>query len=98
MVSLVIPIILVQAERDLILEMIRVRNVTEIATEMHRPSILCTYIYDLAKNYHRFYETVPVLKNCSIDETKFRIQLTLRFILIVETIFSLLGIESFERI
>lgn len=88
-----------QLERLLILKIIEMKEAVSVATETHRPHILCNYLYDLAKLFHRFYETVFVLKGCSPGEMAFRVQLYVRFIVVAESVLSLLGIdETFERL
>ncbi|GAW87413.1 arginyl-tRNA synthetase [Bathymodiolus platifrons methanotrophic gill symbiont] len=96
--NLILPEVLAKVERDLILEIIRMPTVINLAIEKHRLNLICAYLYGLAKAYHRFYETAPIFKNCSIKEREFRLRLTYQFALIVDIIFSLLGIESFEQI
>jgi arginyl-tRNA synthetase len=36
--------------------------VLEATAEEYRPNFLCSYLYDLAGHYNRFFEQCPVLK------------------------------------
>ncbi len=55
------PILVEAEERDLGLALIRMQEVLEQAVSEGYPHYLCTYLYDLATRYSRFYESCPVL-------------------------------------
>ena len=85
------------AERALALKLARVRETIDSVAADLQPHVLCTYLYELAGDFMRFYESCPVLK-AEDDATRLgRMRLcdvaarTLRLGL------GLLGIETIER-
>jgi arginyl-tRNA synthetase len=57
------PTLIEAEERDLGLALIRLQEVLEQAVSEGYPHYLCTYLYDLATRYSRFYESCPVLSS-----------------------------------
>jgi arginyl-tRNA synthetase len=51
-----------EAERTLILTALEFADVIAEMTERSEPHLLCTYLFELAGVYSRFYETCPVIK------------------------------------
>ncbi len=51
-----------EAERALLVCILRFEATVELVAEHLEPHRLCTYLYELASAYHRFYEHCPVLK------------------------------------
>lgn len=49
------------AERKLVLEIGRLPEVVDQAADKLRPSVLCTYLFDLCKAYNQFQQQCPVL-------------------------------------
>ncbi|MBI1336369.1 MAG: arginine--tRNA ligase [Phycisphaera sp.] len=55
-------ILIVQpAERALAIKLLQLPGVIQSVAESLEPHRLCTYLYELAAAYHKFYETCPVL-------------------------------------
>ncbi len=50
------------AERQLALQLLQFPGVIDAVADSLEPHRLCTYLYELATLYHRFYEQCPVLK------------------------------------
>ncbi|MEM7561316.1 MAG: arginine--tRNA ligase, partial [Planctomycetota bacterium] len=51
-----------QAERDLVMKLLRFEDVLLNAVEEYYPSVLTAYIYSLAKQFATFFDQCPVLK------------------------------------
>jgi arginyl-tRNA synthetase len=85
------------AERALALRLSRLREALDAVASEPTPHLLCTYLYDLAAEFMRFYETCPVLGAADEAARLSRMRLcdltarTLRLGL------GLLGIEVIER-
>ncbi|MEM8782677.1 MAG: arginine--tRNA ligase [Planctomycetota bacterium] len=85
------------AERELVLKLSQFAGTVGAVGESLEPHRLCTYLFELATRYHRFYEACPVLK-AEDDATK-QSRLALCG-LVAETIqrgLGLLGIGVVER-
>jgi len=66
--------------------------------EKRNPSIIANYVYDLAKEYNRFYHEIPpILKDENENLKKFRLSLSEKTGLMIKTSLDLLGIEVPER-
>ncbi len=73
-------------------------EVIKEAEEKRNPSEIANYVYDLAKEYNRFYHEIPpVLKERNIDVKKFRLSLSQKTALVIKDALDLLGIEVPER-
>ncbi|NOZ35423.1 MAG: arginine--tRNA ligase [Chlorobi bacterium] len=67
------------------------------AGEKRNPSVIANYVYDLAKEYNRFYHELPVLKEENINLQKLRLSLSEKTGLIIKIALDLFGIEVPER-
>ncbi|MFS0787051.1 arginine--tRNA ligase [Shouchella sp. 1P09AA] len=61
------------------------------------PNLLCTYAFELASFYNRFYAQCPVIK-ASPEQQKRRLKLTELVLAQLEIIFSILGLPKLQRI
>ncbi|WP_099301087.1 arginine--tRNA ligase [Bacillus sp. Marseille-P3800] len=68
------------------------RGVSEL-----EPNLLCTYAFELASLYNRFYAQCPVIK-ASPEQQKRRLKLTGLVMAQLEIIFSILGLPKLQRI
>jgi arginyl-tRNA synthetase len=66
------------------------------ATEMN-PAIVARHVYDLAKEYNRFYQEVPVIKEPDLHTRNFRLYLSKKTSEVIRKNMSLLGISVPER-
>ncbi len=57
------------------------------------PSIICQYVYDLAKEYNTFYQALPVIRAESEAYKKLRIMISQMTAIAIESACGLLGIE-----
>ena len=91
------PALATAEERALALRLARLRETVESVASDLMPHVLCSYLYDLAADFMRFYEACPVLKAETDAQRRARLRLcdltarTLRLGL------WLLGIEAIER-
>lgn len=83
-------------ERALCLQLSQLPNIIEQVATSLEPHRLCTYLYDLASAYHRFYENCSVLK--AEGETKqSRLALSAVTARTLKIGLELLGINTVER-
>lgn len=67
------------------------------AGENYSPDIIAQYVYDLAKEYNRFYQEVPIFNEEDQDAVKFRIAFSKVVAEIINKAMGLLGISVPER-
>jgi len=87
----------VPAERTLALRLLRFPATLEMVGETLQPHLLCTYLFELASEFHRFYEQCPVLRpeDPSLREPRLRLCDAVRRALALGL--ELLGIEPLDR-
>jgi len=84
-------------ERALALRLARLRETIDaVATEL-APHILCTYLYELASEFMRFYEACPVLRAADEASRLSRMRLCNLTARTLRLGLGLLGIETIER-
>ena len=84
-------------ERALALRLARLREtVDQVASELE-PHVLCTYLYDLATDFMRFYESCPVLQAADEAARLSRMRLCDLAARALKLSLDLLGIETVER-
>jgi arginyl-tRNA synthetase len=67
------------------------------AAEEYSPSILAQYLFDLAKEYNRFYAELPIFHEKDQQLQAFRVALSLQTAKTIKRGMSLLGIQVPER-
>jgi arginyl-tRNA synthetase len=85
------------AERALVLLLLQWPRVIELVADSLEPHRLCNYLYDLASEYHRFYEQCPVLKADNQPTLNSRLALCRLVSRTLETGLNLLGIDVVEQ-
>jgi arginyl-tRNA synthetase len=85
------------AERDLALALTRFPEVVDAVADKLLPHVLCTYLYELASRYHKFYENCPVLS--ADDEALRASRLALCDVVarVLHQGLALLGIDTVEQ-
>ena len=83
-----------RAEHVLALQLARFQETLELVATSVMPHHLCSYLYDLASAFMRFYETCPVLGDDAEDS---RLLLCARTAETLKAGLGLLGIETVER-
>ncbi len=78
-------------ERELLRLLIEFPGIVEEAAKKYAPHLISTYLFDLAKNFNKFYERVPVLKSAKNEKTA-RLVLVWASAQVIENGLNLLGI------
>jgi arginyl-tRNA synthetase len=86
-----------QTEIDLIKKVSQFKEAVDEAATIYSPAIIANYIYDLVKDYNRFYHDVSILKEEDEAIKLFRINLSDNVAAIIRRGMALLGIEMVER-
>lgn len=85
-------------EQALALKLLRFEEAIEQVAKEAYPHILCTYLYETASLYMKFYEACPILKDEVSEEDKMsRLQLCAATANILRSGLDLLGIETMEK-
>jgi arginyl-tRNA synthetase len=83
------------------LEILRVlsgfENKVREAARGYAPSIIANYVYDLAKGYNQFYQSIPIFQETDAVKLKFRVALSASVSRAIRKGMHLLGIEVPER-
>ncbi|MEM1098083.1 MAG: arginine--tRNA ligase [Planctomycetota bacterium] len=85
------------AERELVLKLAQFSATVESVAASLEPHRLCTYLFELATRYHRFYEACPVLKADDDATKQSRLALCGYVAATIERGLDLLGIGVVER-
>ncbi len=86
-----------QNEIDLIKKLTQFKETVDEAAKIYSPAIIANYVYDLVKDYNRFYHDFSILKEENEAVKLFRIKLSQNVGSIVKRGMGLLGIEMPER-
>ncbi len=85
-------------EKDLAVKLLQFQEVLEQAAVDAYPHLLCTYLYDLASLFMRFYEACPILKEGVAPSVRdSRLTLANHVAQTIENGLNLLGIEVMPR-
>jgi len=68
-----------------------------MATEKYAPSIICEYLFNLAKNFNLFYQKYRILEAETEEEKQFRLLLTTKVGEVLKQGLYLLGISAPEK-
>jgi len=86
-----------QQEKDLIKTLTKFPEVVKQAVKDLRPHYVCSYVYDLATAFDRFYEFCPVLKAENEKLKDFRLTLVETTKTVLKNSLNLIGIKALER-
>jgi arginyl-tRNA synthetase len=81
-------------ERTLLVKITEIKDVLHKATVELSPHLICTYLYELAQVFNRFYENSRVAGG---DREVLRAQLVYAYSLVLESGLDILGIKSPEK-
>ncbi|MCV6620525.1 MAG: arginine--tRNA ligase [Cellvibrionaceae bacterium] len=85
-------------EQALALKLLRFDEALEQVAKEAFPHVLCTYLYETASLYMKFYEACPILKEGVSEADKMsRLQLCAATATVLRTGLDLLGIETMEK-
>jgi len=71
-------------------------RVKEAARE-YSPAVIANYVYELAKEYNQFYQSIPIFNESNLDKLKFRIAFSRVVAETIRKAMGLLGIQVPER-
>jgi arginyl-tRNA synthetase len=84
---------LLPIEKELIKTLYRFPSELTQSAKEYNPGVIANYVFDLAKSYSTFFQTVPVLKDEDNDQVAFRLRLSNLTGKVIFNAMSLLGIE-----
>lgn len=87
----------VDAERNLILELLLLPEVVERATQLRAPNHIAEYAYSLAGRFNRFYDTSHILSEGEAARQESWLEVSRWTLDALQTLLGLLGIEVPER-
>jgi len=88
---------LAPVERDLIVSLTQFPENIRQAAEAYSPALIANYVYELAKNYNKFYHESPILQAEDEITKQFRLELSAASGKVINRAMKLLGIEVPER-
>ncbi|SEG17621.1 arginine--tRNA ligase [Algoriphagus boritolerans] len=88
---------LTESESALILLLNDFEKKIKLAAEEYSPSVIAQYLFDLAKEYNRFYADVPIFHEKNLAVQSFRVALSSMTAKTIKKGMSLLGIAVPER-
>jgi arginyl-tRNA synthetase len=86
-----------EAERALALQLLQLPRIIQSVADSLEPHRLCTYLYELASSFHKFYEKCPVLTADSDSRRLSRLTLCDLVARTLKQGLELLGIHTVER-
>lgn len=84
-------------ERDLIVTLTKFPQTIAEAAANHSPALIANYVYELAKNYNKFYHEKPIMQAEEESLKQFRLQLSAASAKVISKAMGLLGIDVPER-
>ncbi len=84
-------------EKELIKSVFKYEKIITEAGTKHSPALLANYVYNLSKDYNRFYHDLPILKETDKNSKNFRLVLSQLVGNVIKSALNLLGIEVPER-
>jgi len=91
------PVLGLLHERALAIQLLRLEETLSAAAAEYQPSIVTTYLWDLAKTYSGFFQNCPVLKAETAELKESRLLLCDLTARVIQLCLSLLGIHTVER-
>jgi arginyl-tRNA synthetase len=84
-------------ERALAVQLLRLQERLEMAAAEYQPSLITSYLWDLAKTYSGFFQNCPVIKAETPELRESRLLLCDLTARVLQLCLSLLGIKTVER-
>jgi arginyl-tRNA synthetase len=84
-------------ERDALQVLNAYESKLKEAAREYSPAIIANYVYDLAREYNQFYQTIPIFNETDMAKLKFRIAFSKVVADVIKKGMHLLGIEVPER-
>ncbi len=84
-------------ERDLVVTLTKFPETIREAAANHSPALIANYVYELAKNYNKFYHEKSIMQAETENLKQFRLQLSAASAKVISKAMGLLGIDVPER-
>jgi arginyl-tRNA synthetase len=84
-------------EKELIKQVQLFPETVQLAAENYSPALIANYVYDLVKEFNSFYQQVSILGETDEQKKIIRVQLSKKVSEVIQSGFSLMGIEVPER-
>lgn len=84
-------------ERDAIYALSEYENRISEAAKDYSPSVIAQYVYDLAKDYNRFYQEVSIFNESDTDKLHFRVAFSQAVASVIKKAMALLGANVPDR-
>ena len=84
-------------ERELVFLLNSYKEKIKLAGEAYSPSVIAQYLFDLAKEYNRFYAELPIFNESDKQVQAFRVVLSVQVARTIRSGMKLLGIEVPEK-
>lgn len=88
---------MVDAEKDLIKSLVQFPVIIDQAARQYDPSLVASFSYTLAKQFHKFYHDVRILAAETEEAKSFRLHLSKTVADVLESSLNLLGIQMPDR-
>jgi arginyl-tRNA synthetase len=85
------------AEREIVQVLSRYESRLKDAAEQYSPAIIANYVYELAKEYNQFYQSIPIFNEADRAKLMFRVALSGSVSSVIKQGMHLLGIRVPER-
>ena len=84
-------------ERELVKALYQYPDTVLAAGDNYSPALIANYIYDLSKQFNRFYQETPIMKETDESKRLLRLQIARLTAITIHNGMDLLGIEVPER-
>jgi arginyl-tRNA synthetase len=85
------------AERQIVRVLASYENKVKEAAREYSPAIIANYVYELAKEYNQFYQTIPIFNETDPAKLRLRIALSASVADVIKKAMRLLGIHVPEK-
>jgi len=85
------------AEREVVRLLVSFENKIREAARDYSPAVIANYVYDLAKEYNQFYQTIPIFAESDAARLHLRLILSAAVAAVIKRGMRLLGIEVPEK-
>ena len=85
------------SEREVVHVLSMYESKVKEAAKDYSPALIANYVYELAKEYNQFYQSIPIFNESDPVRLKFRIALSNAVADVIKKSMGLLGIQVPER-
>lgn len=86
-----------QGEREVVRVLSSYENKIREAAREYSPAVIANYVYELAKEYNQFYQSIPIFNESDQQKLKMRVALSSAVATVIGRAMSLLGIRVPEK-